>query len=81
MKRKKCEQNETGAESEDDMKKDLRNAMIAGTSIAFGITLATCIQGKKASLQKAGVSFLGAFATELILTAFDRKKDGKGGTS
>ncbi|MDE7313703.1 MAG: hypothetical protein K2N87_19110 [Eubacterium sp.] len=56
------------------MNHDLRNAMIAGTSIAFGMTLATCVLGKKASLQKAGVSFLGAFATDLILSAFDRKR-------
>lgn len=55
-------------------KKDLQNAILAGLSILFGITLAACARGKNISLQKAGISFLGAFLTDLILSSFDRKK-------
>ena len=56
------------------MKKDLQNAVIAGVSIAFGITLAACVRGKQVSMQKAGVSFWGAFFTDLILSSCDKKK-------
>ncbi len=56
------------------MKKDLQNAVIAGVSIAFGITLAACVRGKQVSMQKAGVSFWGAFFTDLILSSFDKRR-------